>query len=115
MTSRSLSFLVLAGLLAGLTPAVAADLGEKQALAKAVAILKGDPYGDTDAEVAAHITERRHTTRAATVCGGGATPVWAFRVVIEKPKNNEDSRIDGWIVVDARTGRLVCAGLPFLD
>ncbi len=115
MTSRSLSILVLAGLLAGTTSALAADLTEKQALAKAVAILKGDPYGDTESQVAANITERRRTTRKATVCGGGDAPVWAFRVVIEKPKNNEDSRIDGWIVVDARTGKLVCAGLPFLD
>ena len=107
--------LVLAAVVGSTSVGAAGPLAEKQALAKAVAILKGDPYGDTPAAVAANITERRLMPRRDSVCGGGATPVWAFRVVIGKPLNNPDSPIDGWLVIDATSGRTVCATLPFLD
>lgn len=96
-------------------PVAAAELGEKQALAKAVEILKGDPYGDTAAEVAANITERKLGPRSATVCGGGASPVWAFHVVVSKAADHDGGPIDGWLVIDAKSGRMVCANLPFLD
>jgi hypothetical protein len=112
---RTLFRPLLVGLLLIATPVLAADLTEKQALAKAIGILKGDPYGASAAEVAANITERRLGPRSATVCGGGASPVWAFHVVVPRPATNPDGRIDGWLVIDARSGRLVCANLPFLD
>jgi hypothetical protein len=35
-------------------------------------------------------------------------------VVVPKAKNH-DNAIDGWLVIEARSGRLVCANLPFLD
>ena len=99
-----------------LTPltARAAELAEPQALAKAVDILKGDPYGSTSAQVTANIVERRRAPRRSTVCGGGDSMVWAFRVVVPKGPQRDDP-IDGWLVIDARSGRLVCASLPFLD
>lgn len=107
--------LLLAVLLAA-GPASAAELGtEAKAIAAAVKILKGDPYGSTDAEVRANIREVVRTTRSATPCGGGSAPVWSIRVVIAAPNGNPDSPIDGRLVLDARTGRMVCAGLPFLD
>jgi len=96
-------------------PARAADLDERQALAKAVDILKSDPYGDTAAAVVANITERQWRPRRETVCGGGATMVWAFHVVVKNAKNHDGGPIDGWLVIDGRSGRIVCANLPFLD
>lgn len=95
--------------------ALAAPMAEKTALAKAVDILQGDPYGSTTAQVLANITERRVTTRRDSVCGGGAGAVWAFHVRVAKPSSNPDQPIDGWLVLDAASGKLVCATLPFLD
>lgn len=112
---RTLFRTILAAFLVASLPALAADLTEKQALAKAVSILKGDPYGDTTARVVANISERRLMPRRDTVCGGGASPVWAFHVVVTDAKDHDGSPIDGWLVIDARSGRLVCANLPFLD
>lgn len=93
----------------------AAELGEKQAVARAVAILKGNPYGDTDAEVIANLRERRVGPRSDSVCGGGASRVWSFHVVVPEPGGDPEAKIDGWLVIDAASGRLVCAALPFLD
>lgn len=107
--------LPLAALLLATAAPAAEPMSEKRALAAAVAILKGDPYGTTDAAVVANIHERRIVARRDTVCKGGATPVWAFRVVVEHPVTNPDGRIDGWLVLDAVSGRIVCAGLPMLD
>jgi hypothetical protein len=49
------------------------------------------------------------------VCGGGDSAVWAFHVVVPPAKDRDGGPIDGWIVIDAKSGRLVCANLPFLD
>ncbi len=112
---RRLSPLFLAALLAATTSVLAAGLSEKQALAKAISILKGDPYGDTAAAVTANITERKLGPRRDTVCGGGASPVWSFHVVVTRARDHDGGPIDGWLVIDAGSGRLVCANLPFLD
>ncbi|MCE1235796.1 MAG: hypothetical protein LWW93_05495 [Hyphomicrobiales bacterium] len=112
------SFLLAAGLTAGLlaAPAFAAEpLSEKAALAKAVAILQGDPYGDTPSEVARNIVDRKLGPRRESICGGGASQVWSFHVHIDRPKTNPEGAIDGWLVIDGASGRLICAGLPFLD
>lgn len=108
---------VLAASALAIVPTVlaAAELGEKQAVARAVAILKGNPYGETDAEVAATLRERRVGPRAESVCGGGSSRVWSFRVVVPEPGGDPEAKIDGWLVIDAASGRLVCATLPFLD
>lgn len=118
LTTSSLPPVLLAAafaVLGGVAAVEAKDLGEKQAVAKAVAILKGNPYGDTDAEVVANIRERRLGPRSASVCGGGASPVWSFHVVVPEPGGDPEAKIDGWLVIDAASGRLVCAALPFLD
>jgi hypothetical protein len=88
---------------------------EKQARAAAVRVLKGDPYGDTETEVLANLREVVKTTRGATPCGGGAGPVWSIHVVVAAPHGDPESPIDGRLVLDARSGAMVCAGLPFLD
>jgi anti-sigma factor RsiW len=110
------AFLLLMAAVLAAGPAVAAELAtEAKAIAAAVKILKGDPYGSTDAEVRANIREVVRTTRSATACGGGAAPVWSIRVVVAAPNGDADSPIDGRLVLDAKSGRMVCAGLPFLD
>ncbi len=112
---RTLLSALLAAVALSVLPASAAEITEKQALAKAVDILKGDPYGDTTAQVVGNITERRLGPRRDTPCGGGDSPVWAFHVVVKAAKDHDGGPIDGWLVIDGRSGRLVCANLPFLD
>ncbi len=107
--------LIAAALVA--TPVLAAGvMTERQARAAAVKILKGDPYGTTDAQVAKNIAGAQLIT-AGSVCGAKVKrPVWQFHVVVPKARNpSGDNDIDGFLVIDARTGKLSCAGLPFLD
>ena len=99
------------------TAALAAGaMSERQARAAAVTILKGDPYGKTDAQVLKNITEAQLVT-AGSICGKKVTrPLWRFQVVVPKARNpSTDSDIRGYLVIDAHTGKLVCAGLPLLD
>ena len=98
-------------------PALAAGaMSERQARAAAVAILKGDPYGKSDAQVLKNIAEAQLVT-AGSVCNAKVTrPLWRFQVFVPKARNpSGDNDIRGYLVIDARTGKLVCAGLPFLD
>ena len=112
MVSRMILSVLVATLV---LPALAhaAEVSEQKARRIAIGILKGDPYGRTDAAVAANIHETRATTAGQTVCHGPDIPVWAFRVVV--PASSVNGVIDGWLVLDRRNGKLVCAGLPFLD
>ncbi len=91
-------------------------LSEKQARAKAIAILKGDPYGNTTSEIARRIVEA-HMITAGTVCGEKVhSPLWHFHVVVPEnvvPYGN--NAIDGYLDIDGRSGEMVCARLPFLD
>lgn len=99
------------------TPAMAAGvMTEGQARAAAVAILKGDPYGNSDKQVFENIAAAQLVT-AGSVCGAKVTsPVWQFQVFVPRARNpSGDSDIKGYLVIDARTGKMVCAGLPFLD
>lgn len=98
-------------------PALAASpMNERQARAAAVQILKGDPYGKTDAQVLKNIAEAQLVT-AGSICGAKITrPRWRFEVFVPKARNpSGDNDIRGYLVIDAGTGKLVCAGLPFLD
>lgn len=100
-----------------ITPTLAAGaMGERQARSAAVAILKGDPYGKSDAQVLQNITESQLIT-AGSVCGAKVKrPVWQFQVFVPKARNpSGDSDIRGYLIIDAQTGKMVCAGLPFLD
>jgi len=94
----------------------AAAMTETQARAAAVKILKGDPYGKTNEQVLKNIADAQLIT-AGSVCGKKVTrPVWQLHVVVPKARNpSGDNKINGFLVIDGRTGKLVCAGLPFLD
>ncbi len=67
------------------TPAMAAGvMTEGQARAAAVAILKGDPYGNSDKQVLENIAAAQLVT-AGSVCGAKVTsPVWQFQVFVPK-------------------------------
>ena len=87
-------------------------LSEAQARAKAIAVLRGDPYGKTNAEVASHIKEVKQLPDGKTTpCPAIKKPVWQFHVVVTSP----DRKIDGYLVLDARSGKMLCANLPLLD
>ena len=86
-------------------------LSEPQARAKAIALLKGDPYGQTDAAVANNIKQAQLVQNAASKACGRKATVWEFHVVAK----GENGPIDGYLALDARSGKMVCANLPFLD
>ncbi len=92
-------------------------LSESLARSKAIALLKGDPYGRTPQEVARNILDGQLITSGDTSCGGKTTvPVWQFHVLVPAARNpSGQNDIDGYLLLDARTGKLRCAGLPFLD
>lgn len=94
----------------------AARLDEGHARAKATTILMGDPYGNTQEEVAATIKEAQLLTDGKTqACGATNKAVWQFHIVVAAPVNNPGTPIDGYLVLDAKNGKLVCANLPMLD
>jgi hypothetical protein len=93
-----------------------AYLDEEQARAKAVQILMGDPYGTTTEEVLKAIVGGELRKDGKTeACGDVKKPVWQFHVHVDAPVNNPQSPIDGFLVLDAVRGKLVCANLPMLD
>jgi hypothetical protein len=85
-------------------------LTEQQARAKAIAILKGDPYGQTEGAVARNIKQAQLVQNAASKACGGKATVWEFHVMVSGSQS-----IDGYLAIDARNGKMVCANLPFLD
>ncbi len=94
-------------------------MSEQQARTKAIHILKGDPYGKTTAEVAQVIKQARLAKNGSTqACGAKRTPAaWEFHVVVvtaDKDMYNKGV-IDGYLAIDARTGKILCANLPQLD
>ena len=90
-------------------------LSEEQARAKAITILQGEPYGSTPDEVTKRIVEAQLIT-AGTVCGKTVrSPLWQFHVAVPKnPKPTSNNAIDGNLVIDARSGMMLCSDLPFL-
>jgi hypothetical protein len=91
-------------------------LSEQQAYVAAAAILKGDPYGKSSNQVRSNI-ESAQLISAGFACGARLkVPVWLFHVRVPKAHNpSGGSDIEGVLVINARSGKLVCAGLPFLD
>jgi hypothetical protein len=91
-------------------------MSEHQASVAAAAILKGDPYGKSFDQVRRNIVGAQLIT-VGSVCGARLkSAVWQFQVFVPKARNpSGGSDIKGTLVIDARTGKLVCAGLPFLD
>jgi len=93
-------------------------LSEQEARAKAIALLKGDPYGNSDAEVARNIKQvewlRDGNTKA---CGQTRQPAWEFHVVVVTDNKDQFNNgiIDGYLALDARTGKIRCTNLPLLN
>lgn len=96
----------------------AALLSEQQARAKAIDILKGDPYGRTPAEVAKNIKAARLAPDGNTkACGAKKIPAWEFHIVVVTANKDQFNNgvIDGFLALDAHTGKMLCANLPLLD
>jgi hypothetical protein len=96
----------------------AAVLSEAQARAKAIAILKGDPYGNSAKEISDNLKEVQLIAAGVDACSKNRVrgPVWQFHIVVPKEKMKDgNSPIDGYLVLDGRSGKMLCAGLPFLD
>ena len=93
-------------------------LSEQLARAKAINILKGDPYGRTPDEVSKNIKQIQFAQDGNTkACGAKKIPAWEFHVVVvtaDKDRFN-NGVIDGFLALDARTGKMLCANLPLLD
>jgi hypothetical protein len=94
----------------------AMPLTEEQAREKATNILLGDPYGTSPEEVAKNIKDAKMLSQGdRTPCGDASEPVWQFHVVVASPVTSPKSPIDGYLVIDAASGKMVCASLPMLD
>lgn len=93
----------------------AGPLDEQQARAKAVKILMGDPYGTTIGQVLKTIKDAQLVRDGKTACGVKKRPVWRIHVVVATPVNNPESPIDGYLFLDATSGKIVCANLPMID
>lgn len=101
------------------TAQAAGLLSEAAARTAAIKILMGDPYGKNPEEVALNLSSSELIMRGKTKCAGSRSksPVWQFHVVVPASRNPNSTgdAIDGYLLLDARTGKLQCAGLPFLD
>lgn len=96
----------------------AADLlNEAAARTAAINILMGDPYGKTARDVGLNISSSELIMSGKNKCGNNSTsPVWQVHVVVPANRNpNGSGAIDGFLLLDARSGKKKCAGLPFLD
>ena len=104
--------IALAAVASALVPASARrSLGAGAARAAAIKILLGDPYGKTPAQVQRTIMGQ--TLGRDDYCHKGKR-VWKLHIVVAKSEATPDG-IDGYLVLDAANGRMVCAGLPLLD
>lgn len=83
------------------------ELSADAARRAAIAFLKGDPYGRTDAEVSGNIVDQRLVRSNGDV-------QWQFDVKTA-PTSDYPDGIEGQLILDGRTGAMVQAGLPFLD
>ncbi|MCL2713699.1 MAG: hypothetical protein FWD68_03650 [Alphaproteobacteria bacterium] len=95
-------------------------LSEQQARLSAAAILRGEPYGDSIEEAASRIVAAELATSGNTGCGKATrrNPVWQLHVVVPKEADKHGGReepIEGRLVLDARSGRLLCTNLPTAD
>lgn len=96
----------------------ASFLSEQQARAKAISILKGDPYGRTPDEVSKNIKQIQFVQDGNTkACGAKKTPAWEFHVVVVTADKDQFNNgvVDGFLALDARTGKVLCANLPLLN
>ena len=109
-------FVLLSCLTIGAT--AASVLSEAQARAKAVDVLNGDPYGRTRGDTSGNIKQATFIANGDTrICGVKKNPVWEFHVVVVTPDKTQfqNGVIDGFLYLDAFSGKLVCASLPLLE
>lgn len=83
-------------------------MSAESARSAAIQILLGDPYGETIKEVDANIQSQ--SLQDDEYCETGV-PSWNFDVKYALTNHGGS----GLLVLDARTGDMICAGLPFLD
>ena len=91
---------------------------EQQARAKAISILKGDPYGRTPDELSKNIKQIQFAQDGNTkTCGAKDTAAWEFHVVVVTADKDQfnNGAVDRFLAVDARTGKILCANLPLLN
>ncbi|MBI4724256.1 MAG: hypothetical protein HY765_04525 [Rhodomicrobium sp.] len=106
----------VAALMLAIGPLEAAGpMDEHQARAKAIEILMGDPYGSAAGQVSKTIRDARLDRDGNTLCGKKKRAVWRLHIAVDKPVNNPASPIDGYLFLDAVSGKLVCTNLPMLD
>lgn len=88
-------------------PAPTTAISQDQARTIAIGVLKGDPYGQTDAEVRANISSESLVEE-----NGRKDWVFAIRVA---PTQHVPEGITGEMRVNATSGEWEPRGLPFLD
>ncbi len=93
------------------TPALAAGLTAARALEAAIEVLLGDPYGATVDEVKRNIIRQERVGAGDRDC---AAPAWKFVVAVPASQNNPDG-INGYLCLSPKDGKLLRAGLPYLD
>lgn len=90
---------------------MAADyISREKALEIATAALMGNPYGSSAKSVREHIQAVRLVTKGHAVCG---KPAWELKIHVANGQDTGD--IDGVLSIDAKSGDLNCATIPFLD
>lgn len=113
------SFLAALALVLMLNSAAAASLmSEQRARSKAIALLKGDPYGQTNAQVTRAIKDIQLRPQGPVkACKDLATPAWEFHIVVTTANKDQFDHgvIDGYLALDARNGEFLCGNLPLLD
>lgn len=89
---------------------------EQDAHQHAVQILIGEPYGRSVTEVAQNIKLSSLIVAGNSNCGNAPveSAVWSFQIVVS-PRRHDDAEIAGFLDIDAISGELVCATLPFLS
>lgn len=101
------------------TQASPQPLTKSTALSKAVAILKGDPYGRSISSVRENIKLAQLLPPGSSIggaCAGQKKSVWLFQVHVP-PINGRDGHdeINGVLMIDASSGEMVCTSLGMLD
>jgi hypothetical protein len=89
----------------------AADLTASRALEAASEVLLGDPYGATLDEVKRNIKRQEKVGADDPDC---EAPAWKFLVVVPASESNPNG-INGYLCLSPKGGKLLRAGLPFLD
>lgn len=105
-------------MLSGSAVVAASVLSDRDAMSKAIAVLKGDPYGKSVKEVKANIRQGRLVSDGMTkACGSVQIPIWEFHVVVDTGIKDQfkNGVIDGYLALDAKSGKIRCTNLPLLD